>query len=49
MRTSAGLSGIVVREVGNPEEIAAAVAWVASDEVSYLTGTTIVAHGGISL
>ena len=40
---------IVVREVGNPGEIAAAVAWAASDEARYLTGTTIVAHGGISL
>jgi glucose 1-dehydrogenase len=34
---------------GNAEEIAAAVAWVASDEASYITGTTIVVDGGMSL
>jgi glucose 1-dehydrogenase len=34
---------------GNPDEIAAAVAWVASDEASYITGTTIVVDGGMSL
>lgn len=34
---------------GNPEEIAAAVAWAASDEASYVTGTTIVVDGGMSL
>jgi glucose 1-dehydrogenase len=34
---------------GDPDEIAAAVAWVASDEASYITGTTIVVDGGMSL
>ena len=34
---------------GEPGEIAAAVAWVASDEASYVTGTTIVVDGGMSL
>jgi glucose 1-dehydrogenase len=34
---------------GQATEIAAAVAWVASDEASYLTGTTIVVDGGMSL
>ncbi|HEX6490584.1 MAG TPA: glucose 1-dehydrogenase [Gaiellaceae bacterium] len=34
---------------GNPEEIAAAVAWVASEEASYITGTTVVVDGGMSL
>ncbi|MHB8718746.1 MAG: glucose 1-dehydrogenase [Candidatus Dormibacteria bacterium] len=33
---------------GRPEEIAAAVAWVASDEASYVTGTTLVVDGGMS-
>jgi len=33
---------------GKPEEVARAVAWVASDEASYLTGTTIVLDGGWS-
>lgn len=34
---------------GQPEQIAAAVAWAASDEASYITGTTIVVDGGMSL
>ncbi len=35
--------------MGNAEEIAAAVAWVASQQASYVTGTTIVVDGGMSL
>lgn len=34
---------------GQPEQIAAAVAWAASEEAGYLTGTTIVVDGGMSL
>jgi len=34
---------------GQPEEIAAAVAWAASDEAGYVTGTTLVVDGGMSL
>jgi glucose 1-dehydrogenase len=34
---------------GKAEEIAAAVAWVASDEAAYIAGTTIVIDGGMSL
>ncbi len=33
---------------GSAEDIAAAVAWVASDEASYVTGTTLVVDGGMS-
>jgi 3-oxoacyl-[acyl-carrier protein] reductase len=33
---------------GRPEEVAKAVAWIASDEASYLTGTTLVLDGGWS-
>ena len=33
---------------GRPEEVARAIAWVASDEASYLTGTTLVLDGGWS-
>lgn len=32
--------------VGKPEEIAAVVAWLASDQASYVTGQTIYADGG---
>jgi glucose 1-dehydrogenase len=34
---------------GDPAEIAAAVVWVASDEASYVTGTTLIVDGGMSL
>ncbi len=34
---------------GQPEEIAAAVAWAASDEASYMTGSTMVVDGGMAL
>jgi glucose 1-dehydrogenase len=40
---------IPLGRMGKPEEIAAAVAWAASDQASYLTGTTIVVDGGMSL
>ncbi len=42
-------SEIPMGRMGNPEEIAAAVAWAASDEASYVTGTTIIVDGGMSL
>ena len=32
--------------IGQPEEIAAIVAWLASDQASYVTGTTVYADGG---
>jgi glucose 1-dehydrogenase len=40
---------IPMGRMGRPEEIAAAVAWVSSDEAGYVTGTTIVVDGGMSL
>jgi glucose 1-dehydrogenase len=42
-------SEIPLGRMGNPDEIAAAVAWAASDQASYVTGTTIVVDGGMSL
>lgn len=35
-----------VRRLGTPEEIAAVIAWLASDESSFVTGETINASGG---
>ncbi len=40
---------IPLGRMGQPEEIAATVAWAASEEASYVTGTTIVVDGGMSL
>lgn len=40
------LSRTPIGRFGQPEEIAAIVAWLASDEASYVTGTTVFADGG---
>jgi 3-oxoacyl-[acyl-carrier protein] reductase len=45
---SAFLQNIPVRRLGKPEEIAAAVAYVSSDEAGFLTSQTIVVDGGMT-
>ncbi len=40
------LSRTPLGRFGRPDEIAAVVAWLASDEASYVTGTTLFADGG---
>jgi glucose 1-dehydrogenase len=40
---------IPLGRMGKADEIAAAIAWLASDEAAYVTGTTIVVDGGMSL
>lgn len=35
--------------MGTPAEIAAAVAFLASDEASFVTGQTLIADGGLSI
>jgi 3-oxoacyl-[acyl-carrier protein] reductase len=48
-QTSALVEDMVpLRRSGRPEEIARAIAWLASDDASYLTGTTVVVDGGWS-
>ncbi len=39
---------VPLRRVGRPDEIARAIAWLASSDASYLTGTTVVVDGGWS-
>ena len=39
---------IPARRVGTPEEVAACVRFLASDEASYVTGTTLTVDGGLS-
>lgn len=41
------LQGIPARRLGQPRDIAGAVAFLASDEADYITGTTLVIDGGL--
>lgn len=43
---NAGSVGTPMGRVGRPEEIAAAIAFLASDDASFVTGATLVADGG---
>jgi NAD(P)-dependent dehydrogenase (short-subunit alcohol dehydrogenase family) len=43
---NAGAQGTPMGRVGRPEEIAAAIVFLASDEASFITGTTLLADGG---
>lgn len=40
---------IPMGRIGDPEEVAAAAAWLASDESSYVTGITMFVDGGMTL
>lgn len=45
----AGISGRVpMRRIGRPEEIASAVAFLASDDASYITGVELNVEGGMA-
>jgi NAD(P)-dependent dehydrogenase (short-subunit alcohol dehydrogenase family) len=45
MQHRAGMA-MPIRRIGRPEEVAAAVIWLCSDEASYITGTTLPIDGG---
>jgi 3-oxoacyl-[acyl-carrier protein] reductase len=42
------VDAIPARRVGTPEEIAACARFLASEEASYVTGTTLTVDGGLS-
>lgn len=47
LKTTTGM--IPMKRVGDPSEVAAAAAWLASDESSYVTGITLFVDGGMTL
>jgi glucose 1-dehydrogenase len=48
-RLNALLAEIPLHRIGKPEDIASAVAWLASDEASYVTGTSLYVDGGLMI
>lgn len=40
---------VPMKRIGDPKEVAAAAAWLASDESSYVTGVTLFVDGGMTL
>lgn len=46
---SAILTQVPAGRMGNPDEIAAAVAYLSSPEAAYVTGTTLHVNGGMAM
>jgi glucose 1-dehydrogenase len=46
-KAQALLAEIPLDRIGQPVDIANAVAWLASDQASYITGTTLFVDGGL--
>ena len=48
-REEEAASAYPMKRLGEPEDIGALVAWLLSDESSWISGQTVVADGGVSL
>jgi glucose 1-dehydrogenase len=48
-KVQALLAEIPLHRIGQPDDIANAVAWLASDQASYVTGTTLFVDGGLMI
>jgi glucose 1-dehydrogenase len=48
-RKAALLGEIPLSRIGTPDDIANAVVWLASDQASYVTGTTLFVDGGLMI
>lgn len=48
-RSKALLRLIPYGRIGEPEDVAKAVVWLASDDSDYVTGTTVFVDGGMAL
>ena len=42
------MAGLLLYSMGQPEEVAAAVAFLASSEAAYITGATLMVDGGFT-
>jgi len=43
------VAATAMRRIGQPDEVAAAVAYLASDDASYVTGQTLGVSGGLGM
>ena len=43
------IDATTMRRIGEPEEVAAVIAFLASDDASYVTGQTVNVSGGLSM
>jgi NAD(P)-dependent dehydrogenase (short-subunit alcohol dehydrogenase family) len=45
-KKAALISGVPMKRIGQPEEVAAAILFLASDDASFITGASIATDGG---
>ncbi len=43
------IDSTVMKRLGEPDEVAAAIAWLASDDASFVTGETVGVSGGLGM